>query len=100
MSFYNKKTALTYAELALVMAIIGIVAALTIPQLKKHSQRSELAAMAQKAYLNLEDVADNAIMTEGPMRNWDFSSNKVFFEKYLEPNLRYTQKEYNGSCAN
>ena len=99
MSFMNKKFALTFAELALVMAIIGITAAITIPQLKKHSQRTELGVQLQKAYLNLEDVADNAIMTEGPMRNWDFSSNKVFFEKYFVPNLRTIKVENNGSCG-
>lgn len=96
----NKSRALTYAELALVMAIIAMTASLTIPQLKKHSQRTELGIQAQKVYLNLEDVADNAVMTEGPMRNWDFSSNKSFFEKYLVPNIRTTKVVNNGTCGN
>lgn len=98
--FFNKKSkAMSFAELVVVFAIIGTISAITIPSLKRYSQRTELGEQAKKVYLNLEDAADNAILTEGPMRNWNMSSNKVFFEKYLEPNIRHTRVTNNGSCG-
>ena len=87
----NKKTAMTYIELIMVMGIIGVIAAVSLPALKKHSQKTEMATLAKKAYLNIEDAMDNAILTEGPMRNWDFTDNKIFCRKYLAPNINTLQ---------
>lgn len=82
-----KKSATSYVEVVLTLTILGIISALVVPGLAKHSQRTEFAALAKKAYMNLEDVADNAILQEGPIRNWDFSSNAAFYSKYLRPNI-------------
>lgn len=87
--FLNKtKRALSFAELIIVLTIIGTIAAMTIPGMKKHSQRTELAAQCKKAYLLLEDAVDNAILIYGPIRAWSMSSNKFVFENYLMPNLK------------
>lgn len=93
--FLKKSKAMSYVELIMVITLIGVVASLTIPSVKKHSQRTELATLAKKAYLTLEDAIDNATVTEGPMRNWDFSSNNTFCSKYLVPNL----KTLSSNCA-
>lgn len=84
---FDKKNAMTYIELIMVIAIIGTVSAVSLPALKRHSQKTEFAALAKKAYTDLEDAMDNAVLTEGPMRNWDFSSNATFCSKYLAPNM-------------
>lgn len=89
--FFNKKnSAMSFVEIVLVLAVIGVVASMTIPGLKKHSQRTELAAQAKKAYLNLNEAVDNATLTAGPIRNWSFSSNSVFLDNYITPNIKHT----------
>lgn len=92
---FNKKSAMTYIELVMVIAVIGTVAAVALPTLKRHSQKTEFAALAKKAYMDIEDAMDNATLTEGPMSNWDFSSNTTFCSKYLAPNLTLAK----NNCA-
>lgn len=88
---FNKKVrGMTYVELVLVLTIVGVISSLTLPALKKYSQRSELGELGRKAYANIEDSIDNAILHKGPMRNWDFSSNTTFFNEYIEPNVNHT----------
>ena len=48
MLFNKKLKAMTYVELALVLTIIGVIAAMTIPQLKKYSQRTDYEKRVQK----------------------------------------------------
>lgn len=90
MFFWKKNKAMSYVELVLVLTIIGVIASLTLPALKKHSQRTELGELAKKAYSTIEDAMDNAILEKGPMRNWDFSSNQTFFNEYVVPNINNT----------
>ncbi len=87
---------MTYVELIMVISIVGVVGAMAIPGLKKHSSKTQMAQLAKKAYFNLEEAMDNAVLSEGPMRNWDFSSNKKFCEKYLAPNLNTMQVSCNS----
>ena len=93
----KKSKALSYVELILVIGLIGVVAALTVVPFKRHSQRKELGHLARKAYLTLEDVADNAILTNGPMRNWNMSSNSGFCNTYLLPNTKTTSSNCSAS---
>ncbi len=86
---YKKNRAMTFAELALVLTIIGVISALVLPGLKKYSQKTELGEQTRNVYLTLEDMLDNAILSEGPIRNWDFDSS-TFFERYVVPNVKYT----------
>lgn len=95
--FFNKKNkAMSFAELIIVLAIIGTIASLTLPGLKKYSQRAEFAKEAQKAYTNIEGALDNAILLSGPIRNWNFNDNTAFFNNYLAPNIKHTSVD-NGS---
>lgn len=83
----KKKKGSTYVEVIMALTLIGVIAALTIPGVRKHSQQKELGELAHKAYLTINDAVDNAILEEGPMRDWDFSSNATFVSKYLAPNI-------------
>ncbi|MBS4759427.1 MAG: type II secretion system protein [Clostridium sp.] len=60
----NKKSAMTLAEVLMVLVIIGTVSALTVPGLKKYSQRSEYAKLAQKGYNTLQGAFDLAVANE------------------------------------
>ena len=96
---FDKKNAMTYIELIMVIAIIGAISAVALPSLKRHSQKTEFAALAKKAYMDLEDAMDNAVLTEGPMRNWDFSSNTTFCNKYLAPNMTLLKNNCDASSS-
>jgi type II secretory pathway pseudopilin PulG len=89
----KKKKAVTYAELVIVLTLLGVVSALTLPALRKHSQRNELAKLAQKSYVTIEAAVDNAVLEKGPMRNWDLSNNTVFFTTYITPYLEIIKKK-------
>lgn len=56
----KKLAAVTLVELLAVLTIMGVVTALTLPGLKKHSQKSEYAALAQKGFVTLEHAIDMA----------------------------------------
>ena len=57
--------AVTLVELLVVLTIMGIVAALTVPALKNHSQKTEYAKLAQKGYIQLEQAIDAAVIKTG-----------------------------------
>lgn len=73
MQIKNKKlAAITLVELLLVLTVMGVVTALTLPGLKKHSQKSEYAALAQKGFVTLEHSIDLAVANTGQeIDEWD-----------------------------
>lgn len=87
MSFFKKLKAMTYSELAIVLTIIGVIAALTVPSLKRYSQRSEYEKRAQKAYVTLEEAIDNAVMEHGIMKYWGKIGVNNIFPTYIVPYL-------------
>lgn len=63
---------MTLVELLLVLTILGTITALTLPGLKKHSQKTENAKLAQHTYSILEQALDMAISEdEEPIDKWD-----------------------------
>ncbi len=95
--FLKKSKAVSYIEVMLVLVIIGTVSALTIPSMKRHSQRHELGALAQKSYMVLNDALDNAILQHGPSRNWVKSTNVNIFRDYFRPSLQIIDEYADGS---
>ena len=70
--FKNLKKALafTLAETLIVMGIIGVVAALTIPNLNSSTADKEKVAKLNKIYSNLEDAMGRAQAVYGPFDEW------------------------------
>ena len=87
--FDKKKRAMSLAELLAVLTIIAVVAGLSLPSLKKYSSKSEFGPLALKAYVNIEQAIDNALLTKSSMKSWDFSDTGEFFTNYIKPNLKY-----------
>lgn len=83
--FQIKKFAFTLAETLVVMGIIGIVAALTIPNLNQSTGDREKVAKLKKVYSNLEDAFGRATAVYGPLETWfvndpvDFKSRNTRF---------------------
>lgn len=83
-----KKTASTLIETILVMTIIGVIAALTVPGLQKHTQRIELAQMAKKAYFNLDGALTATIATKSfDVDSWMPSNSAELLTKVFKPYL-------------
>ncbi len=95
--------AFTLAEVLITLAIIGIVAALTIPAVVLNYQKQEVIARLKKTYSALANTTNLAIAEEGPITSWvlEFNKSKEFAEKYLIPFLKVSKNcEYNtnGDC--
>ena len=60
---FNKKTAFTLAEVLLVLAIIGVIAAVTIPGIMQQSSEKKFAALAKKTVSTLQNAIDLKLAT-------------------------------------
>ena len=67
---FRKAFAFTLAETLIVMGIIGVVAALTIPNLNSSTADKEKVAKLKKVYSNLQDAFGRAEAVYGPYDEW------------------------------
>lgn len=72
-----KKFAFTLAETLVVMGIIGVVAALTLPNLNSSTGDKEKVAKVKKIYQNLTDAFGRAKSVYGPYTEWCISLDSV-----------------------
>jgi len=66
----NKFIAFTLAETLIVMGIIGVVAALTLPNLNSSTGDKEKVAKVKKLYSNIEDAFGRVQAVYGPINEW------------------------------
>ena len=69
-AFVKKQIAFTLAETLIVMGIIGVVAALTLPNLNSSTGEKEKVAKVKKIYQNLQDAYGRATAVYGPFDEW------------------------------
>ena len=67
--------AFTLAETLIVIGIIGVVAALTLPNLNSSTGDKEKVTKLQKVFQNLSDAHDRAVATYGPVNTWFLTDN-------------------------
>lgn len=84
----------TVAEVLITIAIIGIVAIMTIPSLKKNADRDAVVQKLQKNYGVLTNIVNMAVAQNGQIESWDLpdkrdgeAADKVF-QKYFAPQLK------------
>ena len=66
----KKNLAFTLAEVLIVIGIIGVVAALTLPNLNHATGDKETVTRLQKAYSILNEANDRAVAIYGPISTW------------------------------
>ena len=71
----KKILAFTLAETLIVMGIIGIVSALTLPNLNSSTGEKEKVAKVKKIYQNLDDAYNRAVAVYGPLDEWFVNDN-------------------------
>jgi len=65
-----KNKAFTLAETLIVIGIIGVVAALTLPNLNHATGDKETVTRLMKAYSTLNEAVDRAVAIYGPISTW------------------------------
>ena len=89
LQFTKKLFAFTLAETLIVMGVIGVVAALTLPNLNSSTNNKEKVAKVKKIYQNLDDAFGRATAVYGPYEEWPAT------DSIQESNLIYNRlKEF------
>ena len=83
-SQFTKAIAFTLAETLIVMGIIGVVAALTLPNLNSSTGDREKVAKVKKIYQNLTDAHGRLEGIYGPVTEWNCSAHGSFTQCYYE----------------
>jgi len=80
--------AFTLAEVLLTLAVIGVVAALTIPAIITKVTKDQYATGLKKAYNTLKSVEREAVQEHGEMANWDWTGDcQTIFNNYFKPHF-------------
>ena len=93
--------AFTLAETLAVVGIIGVIAALTLPNLNQSTGNKETVVKLQKLYSDLNNAYGQAIAVYGPIHKWPKDGNQsvVFSDRILDfmKNTKYCPPQ-NTEC--
>ena len=106
----KKMTAFTLAEVLITLSVIGIVAAMTIPNLVQTYKKQEASAKLKKFYSMMQQAIKLSEIDNGGVEYWSKSSEvsdeegksdtvananeaEKFFMQYLAPYIKYTSLE-------
>jgi len=98
------KKAFTLAEVLITLTIIGVIAALTIPNLMQKWQDHADVVKVKEAYSIIDNALKMAIGENGPIDNWAFPENNndrgVFFGEMIKPYLKISENCTNNKAGN
>ncbi len=101
-------TGFTLAEVLITLAIIGVVAALTIPTVMRNYQKTQTLTKLKKTYSTLANTTNLAMADHGPIAVWNIgesSSSQAsvdFVNTYMIPYLKVSkncENKITGDCA-
>lgn len=84
--------AFTLAETLIVMGVIGIVAALTIPNLNSSTKNKDTVTRLKKVYAELNEAQDRAIAIYGPIEDWFKNDNCLELDGFGLGNIACKQR--------
>ncbi len=79
----KRNTAFTLAETLIVLMIIGVVAAISIPAIKKDADSREMATKLKKTFTIMAQATDLIIQEEGFVRRWAGTSPQNYYKDKL-----------------
>ena len=106
--FEKKGRAFTLAEVLITLSILGVVAAIMIPNLIQGYQQKLFATRLRQAYSILDNAFQQAVAVNGHPRTWDITelikdrntSTAYFMEKFIMPYLNVAKDCGTGYCSN
>ncbi len=99
----KKYCAFTLAEVLITLAIIGVVASLTIPTVVRNYKKQETVTKLKKVYSALSNTTNLAIAQEGPIGGWVITCSggsgcaNTFAKRYMIPYLKVAKDCYDSS---
>ena len=90
MMYHIKKRAFTLAEVLITLGIIGVVAALTLPNLIENHQKQVTASHLKKMYSIVKNAVNLAEIENGPKENWIFPTDSdamAFYTNEILPKM-------------
>ncbi len=101
------KKGFTLAEVLITLAIIGVVAALTIPSVIQNYKKIQTVTQLKKVYSALSNTTNLAILDHGPITSWEVGSwngdaSVAFADTYLIPYLKVSKNcgtEISANCG-
>lgn len=83
----QNKLAFTLAEVLITLAIIGVVAAMTIPTLISNYEEKATVTKVKQFYAMLNQTLMLAVVENGDISSWNYSEVSDF-AKYIKPHLK------------
>ena len=86
----NDRAAFTLAEVLITLGIIGVVAALTLPNLIENHQKQVTASHLKKMYSIVKNAVNLAEIENGPKENWIFPTDSdamAFYTNEILPKM-------------
>ena len=74
----NRKNGFTLAEVLITLVIIGVIAALTIPNLMQKYQEQTTVKKVQKFYSTLSNAYSLAVKENGSVKDWGLRAGYTF----------------------
>lgn len=95
----HKRRAFTLAEVLVTLMIIGVIASMTIPGLKKSAEERERVAQLKKAYSTVAGATDLLSTEYGSPKRWQWNDTDVIMDEMYIPKFNVIKNcKNNGNC--
>ncbi|MDR1167926.1 MAG: type II secretion system GspH family protein [Heliobacteriaceae bacterium] len=88
------QTAFTLAEVLITLGIIGVVASLTMPALIANHRKIVVETHLKRFYSNMNQAIKLSEVDNGDKKEWAFTGDIDWYNKYLAPYLKTTSIQY------